>query len=156
MNKTQERVSITPLERAECLAVIGENHFGRIAYSFHDRVNIEPISYAFDNDWIFGRTSTGSKWLTLQHHPWVAFEVEQIVSQFDWRTVVVQGTVKFLDESDTSSPDRKLRERALNAIRLHAPFALTNDDPAPHRDKVFGIYLNEVSGRKSQSLMHNK
>ena len=80
MTNPHSNVSILTLEKQDSLAVLARNHFGRIAYSFRDRVNIEPISYVFENDWIFGRTSIGSKWLTLQHHPWVAFEVEECMT----------------------------------------------------------------------------
>ena len=147
MTNPHSNVSILTLEKQDSLAVLARNHFGRIAYSFRDRVNIEPISYVFENDWIFGRTSLGSKWLTLQHHPWVAFEVEEVVSEHEWKTVVVHGTVSFFDQ-DGATPQRQLFETALASIRKHSPWALTEHDRTPERDRVFGIYVHDISGRE--------
>lgn len=151
MTGKNSRISISELDRTESDALLARNHFGRIAYSFHDRVNIEPISYVFDRDWIFGRTSPGTKWLTLQHHPWVAFEVEEIVSEIDWKTVVVHGTVTFINKAGTPS-SRELYDRALARIQSRLPTALTENDPVPERDRIFGIHINDLSGRQCTTV----
>src|SRR4051794_12288615 len=61
------------LTKEECESVLACNHVGRMAYSFHDAVDIRPIHYVFDDTWLFGRTSPGDKLVTLQHHQWIAF-----------------------------------------------------------------------------------
>lgn len=77
------------LTHDECIALIARHNTGRIAYSFHDRVGIEPIHYVYDEGWLYGRTSRGSKFEILTHHPWVAFEVDEADGIFDWRSVEV-------------------------------------------------------------------
>lgn len=151
MTTDYSRISISELDRTESDALLGRNHFGRIAYSFHDRVSIEPISYVFDRDWIFGRTSPGTKWLTLLHHPWVAFEVEEVVNEGEWKTVVVHGTVTFINDAGTPS-NRELFERAVARIQSRTPLAMTEHDRAPERDKVFGIHINDLSGRQCTTV----
>lgn len=64
---------IRELERTEIDTMLSRNHVGRIAFSFHDRVDIEPINYAYKDSWIYGRTSKGSKIDTIAHHRWVAW-----------------------------------------------------------------------------------
>lgn len=54
------------------------NRVGRLAFSFRDRVDIEPLHYVFRGGWLYGRPSPGSKLQTLRHNPWVAFEVDEI------------------------------------------------------------------------------
>jgi hypothetical protein len=49
---------------------------GRIAFSIHDRVDIEPLLYVFVHGWIYGRTQPGRKIEVLSHHRWVAVEVD--------------------------------------------------------------------------------
>lgn len=40
-------------------------------------------------------------------------------------------------------------DRALAALRRLLPSTLTDDDPTPHRDIVFGMHASEISGRCS-------
>ena len=45
------------LSRDEAVAILMRNEVGRLAYSFHDSVDIRPIHYVYDDGWLFGRTS---------------------------------------------------------------------------------------------------
>ena len=55
------------------------------------RVDIEPLHYVYEAPWMFGRTSTGAKLLTLSHNQWCAFETDDVRGMFDWESVVVKG-----------------------------------------------------------------
>ena len=137
------------LSRDECEALLAVGHVGRLAYTFHDRADIEPIHYAFENGWIFGRTAEGSKLTTIGHSPYVAFEVDEIHSIFDWRSVVAHGTVYLLDKE--SDPARAAEfKRALELLRRFLPQTLKSDDPTPFRTVLFGIHVNEMTGREAR------
>ena len=138
------------LTKEECESVLACNHVGRMAYSFHDAVDIRPIHYVFDDTWLFGRTSPGDKLITLQHHQWVAFEVDEILGPFDWKSVVTHGTFYKL-ESDGAGPDRKLYDRALAGIQKLTPDVFTEADPVPFRTELFGISLDTITGRASST-----
>jgi uncharacterized protein len=131
----------------EAEALLVRNSVGRIAFSLHDRVDVEPLHYVYDAPWVFGRTSTGAKLLTLAHNQWCAFETDEVHGMFDWESVVVKGPF-----SPRHSPFASWDyERALAALRRLLPTALTDDDPMPHRDIVFGVHASEISGRCSIS-----
>lgn len=127
-------------------AFLASQHIGRIAFSQHDRVDIEPISYTFHRDWIFGRTSVGTKLSSLAHRPWCAFEVDEVAGPFDWTSVVVKGSFHLLDPESGSSD---VYARALSSVRTLVPDAFSCDDPAPHRSILFGIYVSEITGRSA-------
>jgi hypothetical protein len=42
-------------------------------------------------------------------------------------------------------------DRALVALRRLLPSTLSDDDPTPHRDIVFGVHASEIFGRCSTS-----
>jgi nitroimidazol reductase NimA-like FMN-containing flavoprotein (pyridoxamine 5'-phosphate oxidase superfamily) len=144
---TQVKPIIRVSRGDEAEALLVRNHVGRIAYSFHDRVDIEPIHYVYEAPWIFGRTSDGAKLLTLAHNQWCAFETDEVRGPFDWESVVVKGPF---------SP-RKSRfatwnyDQAVAALRRMLPSTLTDDDPTPHRNIVFGVHASEITGRCSVS-----
>jgi nitroimidazol reductase NimA-like FMN-containing flavoprotein (pyridoxamine 5'-phosphate oxidase superfamily) len=138
------------LSATEMHELLARNHVGRIAYSFHDRVDIEPISYVFADDAFYMRTEPGSKLATLAHAPWAAFEVDEIRGPFDWRSVVAHGTVYMLE--DAGSPEARATYRAAVArLREIMPEALGPDDPAPQRRVVLKLYLADLTGREARS-----
>jgi nitroimidazol reductase NimA-like FMN-containing flavoprotein (pyridoxamine 5'-phosphate oxidase superfamily) len=128
----------------ESHALLTSNHVGRIAFSLHDRVDIEPINYVSEGDWIFGRTSEGTKLATLRHHPWCAFEVDEVRGLFDWSSVVVKGTFSVLDPKVGSL---HTYQRADALLRSLVPGTFLAGDPAPNRNVIFGIFALEISGR---------
>jgi len=135
------------LTAEECQALLARQNVGRIAFTRHDRVDIEPINYASDGEWIFGRTSAGTKLTTLLHHPWCAFEADDVRGLFDWDSVVVKGTFYLLDPEE-GSPDTYRRAQKL--LQKLVPGTFSAHDPTPHRDILFGIFVHDISGRSAR------
>jgi nitroimidazol reductase NimA-like FMN-containing flavoprotein (pyridoxamine 5'-phosphate oxidase superfamily) len=146
-NGTIDQPIIRDLTPEEAEALLVRNQVGRIAYSQNDRVDMEPIHYVYDAPWIFGRTSRGSKLFMLALNSWCAFETDEVRGLFDWESVVVKGLF-----SAHHGPFAEWDyDRALAAIRTLTPAALTEDDPTPQRNIVFGIHVSEITGRRSDS-----
>jgi len=149
---------IRELSRSEIDTFLGRNHVGRLAFSFRDRVDIRPIHYVYKDGWIYGCTSKGSKLETIAHNMWVAFEVDEVVATFDWRSVVIQGAFYVVspissphpDPTDTSIQEDPAFNQAIAALRSFLPDMMLASDPTPFRHTVFRIHLDEVSGRESR------
>lgn len=142
--------SFRELSRAECDELLTRNHVGRVAFTFHDRVDLEPVHYVYAEGWLHGRTAPGAKIAVLRHHPWVAFEVDEVEGLFDWRSVVVHGSV-YLPEADGSPADREAYASTLAHIRDLSPTALTIGDPAPERLLPFRIHVDGITGRAAST-----
>jgi uncharacterized protein len=136
------------LDERDCRALLARNRVGRIAFSFHDRVDIQPIHYVYDGDWLVGRTSIGSKLARLAHQPWCAFEVDEVHGLFEWASVVVHGSFRMLDPK-SGQPD--LYNRSVDKLQVLVPGTFTEQDPAPHRAILFAIRIDEISGRAALS-----
>jgi nitroimidazol reductase NimA-like FMN-containing flavoprotein (pyridoxamine 5'-phosphate oxidase superfamily) len=135
---------IRKLTRQECEAVLSRNNIGRIAFSYRDKVDIEPLSYVFMNGWIYGRTSLGSKLRVLAHNRWVAFETDELRSMFDWQSVIVKGALYRLDSKGAQT---EAYETAVTLLRTLMPLALSQGDPTPDRTELFRIHADRVTGR---------
>jgi uncharacterized protein len=138
------------LEHREAHDLLARNHVGRIAYSFHDHVDIEPISYVFADGAIYMRTELGSKLAKLAHAPWVAFEVDEVEGPFDWRSIVAHGTVYVLHETGTPTEQATYR-LALQRLRQIMPSALHDDDPVPSRRVLLRLQPAAITGRAASS-----
>jgi uncharacterized protein len=136
------------LARHEIDAILDRNHVGRMAFTFHDRVDITPLHYVYDQGWLYGRTSLGTKLSVISHHQWVAFEVDESEGLLDWRSVVVKGHFEIL-QADLAPVYAQAFTRAVELVRQLAPDALTPEDRTPFRKVLFRIHLDEVTGRES-------
>jgi nitroimidazol reductase NimA-like FMN-containing flavoprotein (pyridoxamine 5'-phosphate oxidase superfamily) len=149
--KPTNSVTIRELTADEMHALLARNHVGRIAFSYHDRVDIRPIHYAYADNWLYGRTSPSDKLVTLSHNQWVAFEVDEVRGPFDWQSVVAHGS--FYRLTDESAPQNlEQRVEALKLIRSFAPETLRETDPVPFRTELFAIAIDKLTGRAASTV----
>ena len=141
---------VRELPPQEIARFLSAHHVGRLAYGFHNRVDIVPVHYVYDDQWLYGRTSLGPKLETLSHSHWVAFEVDDVHSPLDWTSVVVHGTFRPIDAFG-SSEDQATATHAMTLLRKAFPEAFTEADPAPHRTVLFRIHVDDVTGRRGSA-----
>lgn len=159
-----ETARIKELGRSVCELILGRNHVGRLAFSFEDHVDIEPISYVYKDGWIYGRTSKGTKTNTIAHHMWVAFEVDEVEAPLKWRSVVVKGPFYVMsqirtpnaDPTDTSLREDPAFAQGVALLRSVVPETLDASDPTPFRNTIFRIHLDEVTGREAGPAQQKK
>jgi nitroimidazol reductase NimA-like FMN-containing flavoprotein (pyridoxamine 5'-phosphate oxidase superfamily) len=128
-------------------ALLARNHVGRLAFAFKDRVDIQPIHYVYDDEWLIGRTGIGSKLVKLAHNPWCAFEVDEVHGLFHWDSVVVHGSFSMLDPKVGSTD---LYQRAVELLQRFIPGTMSSTDPVPERAIPFAIHIDELRGRSAR------
>ena len=72
--------------------------------------------------------------------------MDEVHALFDWTSVVVKGSFYLLDP-EASTPG--LYGRALDLLMSLIPETFSPDDPVPHRTILFGIYVQEITGRSA-------
>lgn len=149
MRATDHSPRITDLSERSARALLARNHVGRLAFAFKDRVDIQPIHYVYDEEWLIGRTGIGSKLVKLAHNPWCAFEVDEVHGLFHWDSVVVHGSFSMLDPQVGSTD---LYHRAVELLQRFIPGTMTQDDPAPDRAIPFAIHIDEIRGRSARPM----
>lgn len=147
--KARDKVTFRDLAPDEMRALLTRNHVGRIAFSFHDRVDIRPIHYVYHDNWLYGRTSPSDKLVTLRHNQWVAFEVDEVRGPFDWESVVAHGSFYHVGKEGTQHLE--LKAEALELIRRFAPATFRETDPVPFRTELFAIAIDSLSGRAAST-----
>jgi hypothetical protein len=134
------------LNERKSRALLERNHVGRLCFISNGRPDVAPVHYVSDGAWIFIRSAPGAKMDAFAHLPYVAFEVDEIASTFEWKSVVARGTI-YLLPSDGSRLERKELDRAVRALRAFVPATFTEADPTPAREIVYGIHIDELTGR---------
>ena len=143
-------VAFRELDRTEMDELLQRNSVGRLAYSLHDRTDIQPLHYVYYDKCIYGRTSEGEKTNAIRHNQWVAFEVDEAISEFKWMSVVVHGFFQILDQNATAR-DTEIWERAARLMTKLVPESFTDDDPVAFRTVLFRIFINDIRGRAASS-----
>ena len=142
--------SFRDLDPTEMERMLRTHSVGRLAFGFRGQVDIEPINFVFEDGWVYGRTAPGTKLTVLEHHPWVAFEIDDVRGPFDWQSVVVKGTVYFV-ERDQVDENNDRYDMIVSVLRRRMPGAFTERDPVPFRTVLFGIHVDEMYGRAAES-----
>ena len=147
MQATEHTPQFADLSEKSARALLARNHVGRLAFAHKDRVDIQPIHYVYDDQWLIGRTRVGSKLVKLAHNPWCAFEVDEVHGLFHWDSVVVRGSFTMLDPKVGSST---LYDRALDLLDRFIPGTMSSKDPVPERAIPFAIHIDELRGRSAR------
>jgi len=151
MSAPHRAPSFRDLSPEEAVAVLARNDFGRLAFTMHNRVDVQPLHYVYDDGWLYGRTRAGAKIETLRRNQWVAFEVDEVAGPFDWHSVVAHGGFYLLSPAGTGRPTW---DHAVTQLRRLVPQTLTDDDPVPFRTIVFRIAVQELTGRAASTTGH--
>ncbi len=136
--------NILELDPQQCEELLRRHSVGRLAFTLHDRVQIVPIHFVYDEGWVYGRTA-GGKLGTLQRNKSVAFEVDESDGIFSWKSVVVHGPFYLIGRG--ADADEQVFERAVALLRQLIPDTLEDNDPVPFRNQLFRINAAEITGR---------
>ena len=141
---------IRSLSARQAQVVLARNRVGRIAFVADGRLELIPVHYVYAAQTIYGRTSFGARCAQWAAETDVVFEVDEPEAMYDWRSVIVRGTLRALP-STGSREERAEYWDAVAAIRSVFTDALTERDPTPGRRCVFAIAPREVTGREAST-----
>jgi nitroimidazol reductase NimA-like FMN-containing flavoprotein (pyridoxamine 5'-phosphate oxidase superfamily) len=142
---------IEELTGAECLTILEHTNLARLACSRDDQPYIVPIYVDFDGHALYSFSMYGLKIEWMRSNPSVCVEVDDIVDQYNWTTVVVFGRYEELQETPEYET---LRDRAAQLFRhrpewwLPAAGRVTSHEPT-QVPVVFRIRIMSVHGRRA-------
>ncbi|MQA92462.1 MAG: hypothetical protein GEU90_19915 [Gemmatimonas sp.] len=135
---------IRTLDEHDIHSILARNSVGRLAFVRDKQIDVLPIQYVYCDGSIYGRTSAGGKLLALQSYgSEVAFEVDEIQSTMNWRSVLTHGTFQVIARED----GEEAWLQALGLVRRLHRRALRQDDPRPERNELFRVLIRDVTGR---------
>ena len=92
---------IGKLNKEQIEEVLKENVLGRIGCSDGKKIYVVPVNYVYDGKFIIGHSLAGMKINMMRKNPEVCFEVDEMKSFTNWKSVIVRGRYQELtDERD--------------------------------------------------------
>lgn len=143
-----KRPRIREMTRRQIDFVLARNVVARVAFVADGRVELQPVHYVYTDGAIVGRIALGTKYLNWLVVSEVVVEVEEVEGLFDWRSIIVRGSLSLLRARGTPE-EHAAYAKAVDAIRTLIPAAFTENDPTPNRAFVFRVEPTQVTGREA-------
>jgi nitroimidazol reductase NimA-like FMN-containing flavoprotein (pyridoxamine 5'-phosphate oxidase superfamily) len=148
------------LNAEEIENVLTNQMIGRIGCTANNTTYIVPVSYAYDEDYVYCHTHKGLKIDMMRNNPNVCFEVDTMENMANWKSVIAWGIFEELTEIDKQKVAiKKLYNRVVPAIpsktlQLSPQWPFPPDDLEDIQGIIFRIKLDKKSGRfeKSEAL----
>jgi len=152
-------VIIHELTPAECRDVLSRAVYGRLGCARGDQPYVVPFVFQLDpaGTCLFSFSTLGQKIDWMRENPKVCIEVDEMVDQFNWTSVIVFG--RYEEIRDTRQ-DEDLRRQA-NALFqqrtawwLPALGKLTSGEEH-HSSLVYRILIDKLTGRRAHRSKAN-
>lgn len=110
-------MEISEMTSEECSALLAHASVGRLACSFENQPYVVPINFAYESGYLYVFSTFGQKVKWMRANPKVCVQTDQIQSESEWTSVVVNGEYEELPEPQYAA-ERK-HASSLLAKRYH-------------------------------------
>jgi len=127
---------------------------GRIGCYNDDKIFVVPITYVYQDGYIYGHSREGQKIHMMRDNPKVCFEVDTMDGLNNWQSAIVWGEFEEMDTEDDKMNVFKIltdriADRDASETMMRPSYSLPN--PHPHNAGVkaiaFRIKAMEKTGR---------
>ena len=135
--------------------VFKNNILGRIGCNDGNKTYVVPISYVYDGNFIIAHSVDGMKIKMMREHPNVCFEVDEMISYTNWKSVIAWGYFQELtDERERYYAMKLFIDRFLH-IKISQTATLDkipkngiiDDFQSTKRPIIYRIVINEFTGK---------
>ena len=132
--------------------VIKSNLVGHLGCHSEDKTYVVPISYAYDGKYLYARSLEGMKLDMMRKNPKICFQIDQMDSMADWKSVIIWGTFEELEGELRNKALKKLIARKLpgiasNTVKFSADWPFPATDLKGIDGIVYRIFIEEKTGR---------
>lgn len=136
--------------------VLAHNVTGRIGCTDGEKVYIVPVNYAFNNTYVIAHSQEGMKIEMMRKHPHVCFQVDEIISLTNWRSVIVWGDYEEVTDLKEKYYAMKFLVNRLSQLRasetagvaqMHQEMAMQHTSTNIIRPVLYRIRIHEKTGR---------
>jgi uncharacterized protein len=141
------------LNTVEIEEVLKQNFLGRIGCYANGRIYVVPMSYAYEEGYIYAHAYEGMKINMMRQNPKICFEVDVMKDMSNWKTVIAWGDFEELTETKERNHalrilvNRKLPSLSSITTKFSNDWPFLSEDYSEIEGIVFRILLIEKTGR---------
>ena len=91
-------MEVNEMTREECSEFLEHASLGRLGCSYENQPYVVPIHFAYEDTYLYGFSTFGQKVKWMRANPKVCVQMDQIQSQSEWGSVIVNGEYEELRE----------------------------------------------------------
>ena len=144
---------ISAMTETECREVLGRAGMGRLACALEGQPYVVPIYFAYEPGYAYILSTFGQKIEWMRANPKVCLEVEEIIQQDQWVSVIANGRYQELPDPEYAAERvhaRELLEKRsrwwLNALGERRVTS-SDDSVAP---LFFRVHVDSMTGLRSR------
>lgn len=99
------------LNQEQISFVLRSQYIGRIGCAANGKVYIVPVTYVYEEPYIYGHTKEGLKIEMMRKNPQVCFEVDAIQNMTNWQCVILQGEYEELAGEESQQALQLIKNR---------------------------------------------
>ena len=144
---------ITDITQQASLEMLARAWLARLACEHDGQPYIIPISFAYDQNYLYAMSTHGQKITWMRSNPRVCVEVEELVSRQEWITVIVAGRYEELADVPDNDMPRKhaydvLRKNALWWEPGYVKTVLRGVERPLDQTIYFRIHIDQIHGHR--------
>lgn len=132
------------LQEDESRALLSACRIGRLGCIDNGEPYVVPINYVFEDEAVYSHSMLGRKIEAMRAHPRACLQVDEIESDFEWRSVIAYGT---FEEIRIPTERKSILRKLLARFPLLTPVesVMAHDAGAPD-SVVFRIRIDRITG----------
>lgn len=135
--------------------VLKENILGRIGCNDGSKTYVVPINYVYDGKFIIGHSMEGMKINMMRNNPMVCFEVDEMKSLTNWKSVIAWGEYQeLIAERDRYSAMKLFVDKMMHMKISRADIPTETSEKSIHpfspesiKPIIYRIVITEKTGR---------
>jgi nitroimidazol reductase NimA-like FMN-containing flavoprotein (pyridoxamine 5'-phosphate oxidase superfamily) len=137
----------------EIESLLRNQMIGRIGCSDGNTIFVVPITYAYDGTFIYCHSKVGLKIKMMRNNPSVCFEVDQLSTMKDWKSVIAWGTYEELQDDEARQVGVQIFSERMKPFVASETLGPTMRQPEPHPPDIgpkpvfFRIRVTKKTGR---------
>jgi uncharacterized protein len=121
--------------------------YGHLGCARDNRPYIVPIQYIYDNSCVYVYTNDGKKAEILLSNPYVCLQVEEVVDNGNWQSVIADGTAEQVIDHAEAEAIRELMNSRISAPTPAMGITWVNNWISARKEIIFKIKIETLSGR---------
>ena len=133
-------------------ALLARVGYGHLGCALDNRPYVVPIQYIYDNSFVYIYTNDGKKAEILRSNPYVCLQVEEVVDNGNWQSIVAEGTAeRVTDKSEVGSILQLMNSRIATPTPAMGITWINNWITAK-KEMIFKIRILSLSGRTADKV----
>lgn len=147
---------IQVMTETECLNILARSRLGRLGCARENQPYVVPIYFVYEKPYLYGFTTPGQKVEWMRSNPLVCVEVDEIVDDTHWLSIILFGSYEELsDTQDRHSEHGQQRLHAHNLLQHHAEWWEPGSASGTYRNPMqslvpvfYRIRIDRITGRR--------